>query len=181
MHRELLVAVVDQTLLNRNRVSCLTMPFTFTTEEYADMVFICVVCEGNATAAVAEYHRRYPHRRIPNPKTISGFNTLRHTATLPSFHTPYKRSPQHNVAEEENILDIVQRSPLTSTRRVARRLGVTLSMVWRTLLANELYLYHLKEVKYLEPQDYAHRVEFCTWLNGNGREFPALLCSHGMV
>ena len=113
-----------QTLLNRNRVSCLTMPFTFTTEEYADMVFICVVCEGNATAAVAEYHRRYPHRRIPNPKTISGFNTLRHTATLPSFHTPYKRSPQHNVAEEENILDAVQHSPRTSTRRVARRLVV---------------------------------------------------------
>ena len=38
MHRESFDAVVDQTLLNYcNRVSCLTMPFTFTTEEYADI------------------------------------------------------------------------------------------------------------------------------------------------
>jgi hypothetical protein len=41
------------------------------------MVFILGVCDGNATAASAEYRRRYPNRRIPNPKTIQRtFNTL---------------------------------------------------------------------------------------------------------
>jgi hypothetical protein len=40
------------------------MPQTFSTEEYADMVFILGVCDGDATAASVEY------RRIPNHKTI---------------------------------------------------------------------------------------------------------------
>ena len=45
------------------------------------MVFIYCVCDGNATAAAAEYQCCYPNYRNPNPKTFSGtFNTL-----MPSF------------------------------------------------------------------------------------------------
>ena len=48
------------------------------------MVFIYGVCDGNATAAAAEYQRRYSNRRNPNPKTFSGaFNTLRQSGSLP--------------------------------------------------------------------------------------------------
>jgi hypothetical protein len=46
------------------------MPYKFSTEEYADIVFVYGVCDGNATAAATEYHRRYPNRRIPSPKSI---------------------------------------------------------------------------------------------------------------
>jgi hypothetical protein len=38
---------------------------TFSTEEYADMVFILGVCDGNATDASTEYRGRYLNRRIP--------------------------------------------------------------------------------------------------------------------
>lgn len=49
------------------------------------MVFIYGICDGNATAAAAEYQRRYPNNRMPNPKTFSGtLNTLRQSGSLPS-------------------------------------------------------------------------------------------------
>ena len=111
------------------------------------MVFIYGVCDGNATAAAAEYQRRYPNRRKPNPKTISGtFNTLRQSGSLPSVNIQYERDHERNVREEENILDIVHGSPGTSTRRVARRLGCSHSRVWRTLKENEMYPYHTQTV-----------------------------------
>jgi hypothetical protein len=91
------------------------MPYTFSTEEYTDMVFIFGVCDGNARDAAAEYHRRYGNRRIPNRKTFSGaFNTLRQTGSLPSVHIHYEQNRQHDVAAEENIIDAVQRSPRVS-------------------------------------------------------------------
>ena len=140
------------------------------------MVFIYGVCDGNATAAAAEYQRRYPNRRTPNPKTFSGtFNTLRQSGSLPSVNIQYERDHERNVREEENILDIVHGSPGTSTRRVARRLGCSHSRVWRTLNENEMYPYHTQTVQHLHPGDLIRRVEFCNWLQGNGREFYRLI------
>jgi hypothetical protein len=147
------------------------MPQTFSTEEHAEMVFIlggCDVCDGNATAASAEYRRQYPNRRILNPKTIQRtFNTLRETGSLPSVRIHSERDPEHQSVEEENILDTVQRSPHASTRHLARCCGVTQSMVWRTLNENRLHPYHLQKVQHLQPGDTARRLDFCNWLNEN--------------
>jgi hypothetical protein len=96
------------------------MPQTFSTEEYADMVFILGVCDGNATATFAEYHRRYPNRRIPNPKTIQRiFNKLLETGLLLSVRLHCERDPEHQSVEEENILGAVQCSLCASTRHLA--------------------------------------------------------------
>ena len=66
-------------------------------EEYADMVFIYGVCDGNATAVAPEYQRRYPNRRKPNPKIISGtFNSLRQSGSLPSVNIQYERDHERN-------------------------------------------------------------------------------------
>ena len=43
-----------------------TMPFTFSFEEYADMIYVYWFCDGNSVLAVAEYQQRFPNRRIPN-------------------------------------------------------------------------------------------------------------------
>jgi hypothetical protein len=87
------------------------MPQTFSTEEYAEMVFILGgwdVCDSNATAASAEYRRQYPNRRILNPKTIQRtFNTLRETGSLPSVRIHGECDPERQSVEEENILDAV--------------------------------------------------------------------------
>ena len=45
------------------------MPFLFSHVEYCDMNYVYGYCDGNASAAVNEYRRRYPERRIP-PKRV---------------------------------------------------------------------------------------------------------------
>jgi len=42
------------------------MPFVFSHVEYCDMHFVCGFCDGNARAAVEEYQRLFPDRRIPS-------------------------------------------------------------------------------------------------------------------
>jgi len=42
------------------------MPFVFSHVEYCDMHFVYGFCNGNASAAVEEYQRRFPDRRIPS-------------------------------------------------------------------------------------------------------------------
>ena len=61
-------------------------------------------------------------------------------------------------------------SPRASTRRIARRLRVPHTRVWRTLHAEGMYAYHVQRVKHLGPDDFAERLEFCKWLSGS-REF----------
>ncbi|KAJ4450138.1 hypothetical protein ANN_01545 [Periplaneta americana] len=50
---------------------------TFSTEQYADVLFILGVFDDESNAASAEYQRWYSNRRIPNPRTIvRTFSTL---------------------------------------------------------------------------------------------------------
>ena len=44
----------------------LKMSNIFTNAEYADMLYVYGFCDGSATAAVEEYRRRFPTRRIPD-------------------------------------------------------------------------------------------------------------------
>jgi hypothetical protein len=142
------------------------------------MVFISGVCDGNAAAASAEYHRRYPNRRNPNHKTIQRtFNTLWETGSLLSVRLHSEHDPEHQSVEEENILDAVQRSPRASTRCLALCCGVPQSMVWRTLNENRLHPYHLQKVQHLQPGDPAHRLDFCNWLNENRHLYHYILAS----
>lgn len=93
------------------------MLYLFTTKEYADKVFTLGVCNGNATVAAVEYERRYPNRRIPDSKTISGtFQELWETGTLLSILTSYEHSIQHHADIDEIIIDTVQHSPGISTQ-----------------------------------------------------------------
>ena len=41
------------------------MPFVFSHVEYCDMHFVYGFCDCNARAAVDEYQRRFPDRKIP--------------------------------------------------------------------------------------------------------------------
>jgi hypothetical protein len=104
------------------------MPHISTNAEYADMLYVCGFCDGSA-AAVAECLRLFPTRRIPDRRVFSKeFNTLRERGTLPSAHVSSERA-QHAEAQE-NVLEMVQRSPTTSTRRLSTRLGVSRTRVW---------------------------------------------------
>jgi hypothetical protein len=49
-----------------------TTPFTFSFEEYADMIYVYGFCDGNPGLAAAEYQHRFPNRRIPNRRVFTG-------------------------------------------------------------------------------------------------------------
>jgi len=85
-----------------------------------------------------------------------------------------RRSIQ-TVEEQEEIVGMVQRSPTTSTRRIASRLRVPQSRMWRTLHYDGLYPFHHQPVQHLHPGDDAHRPEFCHWLSHNRELLPYIL------
>jgi hypothetical protein len=145
-----------------NIVEIFKMPHIFTNVEYADMLYVYGFCDGSATAAVEEYRRRFPTRRIPDRRVFSKvFNTLRESGTLPSVHTSSERGRQQSVEEQENIIEMVHRSPTTSMRRIAARLGVPKTRVWKTLHEDSLYPFHLQHVQNLHRGDSAVRLQFC--------------------
>jgi len=62
------------------------MPFLFSHVEYCDMRYVYGYCDGNASAAVNEYQRRYPERIIPSKRIFTSVEqTLHDNACLPSF------------------------------------------------------------------------------------------------
>ncbi|KAJ8978051.1 hypothetical protein NQ317_015232 [Molorchus minor] len=50
--------------------------------------------------------------------------------------------PQHMLQTEEEVLDIVEDDPSTSTREIARQVNVSQHKVWTTLRENQLYPFH---------------------------------------
>jgi hypothetical protein len=133
------------------------MPHIFTNGEYADMLYVYGFCNGSVIAVTEEYRRRLPLSRIPDCRVFSMvFNTFREGGTLPSAHVSserprqqhmeeqenivemVQRSPttsmrQQHMEEQENIVEMVQRSPTTSMRKLSTRLGDSRTRVWQTL------------------------------------------------
>jgi len=77
------------------------MPHIFTNAEYADMMYVYGFCDGSATAAVEEYRRRFPMRRIPDRRVFyKVFNTLRECGTLPIAHFSFEWARKQNMEEK---------------------------------------------------------------------------------
>ena len=101
-----------------------TMPFTFSFEEYAYMIYVYGFCDGNSVLAVAEYQQRFPNRTIPNRRVFTGvYQALRDTSRFPGVLIAAERGVNEGV-NEEGIVRMVHRIPRKSTRRIARPLRV---------------------------------------------------------
>jgi len=138
------------------------MPFLFSHVQYCDMNFVYGFCNSNAHAAVEDYQRRFPDRRIPSRGVYTRINqTLRDTGCLPSVAVRSEREVVRTINTRENILEIVQRSLRLSTRRLAYRICETRMQVWRTSHEEDLYPYHDQRVQHLEPSDHAQRMDLC--------------------
>jgi hypothetical protein len=79
--------------------------------------------------------------------------------------------------DEEDVLDIVQDNPSTSTRRhissaTGRRF---LSAVWRTLRENQLYNFLVQPGQWLKPGDKHLRLQFCQWVLHKTVDTPQFL------
>ena len=126
------------------------MPFVFSHVEYCDMHFVYGFCDGNARAAVEEYKRRFPDRRIPSRSVFTRIHqTLRDTGSLPSVSVQSEREVVRTINTRENILQMVQRSPCLSTCRMASRIGVSRMQVCRNLHDEDLYPYRDQRVQHL--------------------------------
>ena len=78
------------------------------------------------TVAVGKYCRRFPMRRIPDRRVFyKVFSTLGECGTLPSSHVSSERARQQHVDEQENILEMVQRSHTTRKRKLSTCLDVS--------------------------------------------------------
>ena len=127
MNRQLAVVTVDIDIVG---VLC-EMPHIFTNAENVDMICVYDFCDGSATVAVEKYRRQFPMRRIPDRRVFhKAFNTLRECGTLPNAHVTPELALKQDMEEQENFLDMVQRSPTTDTRKLAARIGVSRTRVW---------------------------------------------------
>ena len=139
--------------------------FVFSHVEYCVMHFVYGFCYGNACAAVQEYQRRFPDRRIPSRSVFTRIHqTLRVTGSLPSVSLQSEREVVWTINTRENILQMVQKSPRLSTRRIASRIGVSCMQLWRTLHEEDFYPYHDQRVQHLEPGNYVQRMDLCHWV-----------------
>lgn len=142
----------------------------YTTQEYAEMHFLYGFCDGNALAARREYALRYPDRRTPSSAVFTRLHQrLVDTGTV---HKPAHEVGNiiHDIGLEDVVINTVQNNPQTSSRQVAREVGVSQWKVLDILHKNKLHPYHFTPVQALEPTDFAPRVEFCRWLLNNDIE-----------
>ena len=146
------------------------MPFTYTNEEYSDMVFVYGFCNGSANGARAEYQRRYPNRRCPSVKVFYRvMQHLRDNGTFPGIYATAERVVgRGGEREARGIMEAVEQSPGISTRRVSLRLGIPRMKTWRKLKKEGLHPYHIQKVQHLQ-EDHENRVQFCSWLEGNAQ------------
>jgi len=90
------------------------------------MHFVYGFCNGNARAAVEEYQRRFPNRRIPSRGVFTRIHqSMGETGCLPSVAVHSEREVVRTINTRENILQMVQRSPPLPTRRMALHWRIT--------------------------------------------------------
>lgn len=148
----------------------------FTNEEYADIVFIYGYANGNASAASREYLRRFPNKRQPSRRVFSdAYQRLRRNG-IGSKHTGGANF-RHNAGQEEQVIDAVLNEPGISTRRIASRLEVSHSFVWRTIHREVLHPYHKQNVQHLQPNDHEPRLLYCQWLLRQHEQNPNFISS----
>src|SRR5215510_5641846 len=97
------------------------MPFVFSHVEYCDLHFVYGFCDINARAAAVEYHRRIPSQSV----FTRIHQTMRDNGSLQCVSVQSERKVVRTINTRENILQMVQRSPRLSTRRMASRIGVS--------------------------------------------------------
>ena len=98
------------------------------------MHFVYGFCDGNARAAVEEYQRRFPDRRIPYRGVFTCIHqTMRETGCLPSVGVQSEREVVRMINTRGNIFEMVQRSPRLSTRKWP------LALAYRVCRCGELY------------------------------------------
>ncbi|RLU25697.1 hypothetical protein DMN91_001854 [Ooceraea biroi] len=134
----------------------------FSAREYTDMVITYGMAGENGNAAVRLYAERFSDRVHPSCVTLTRcIQRLRETGSVVPNRVRPGAVMRHDVRTEERILREFERNPRNSVRRVAGALGISNSLVHRTLRRSGLRSYHYQRVQQLLPGDAQPRIFFC--------------------
>lgn len=151
--------------------------YKYTNAEMADIHFTYGMAHGNAQAARRMYHARFPQRVTPHVQTF--INVHARLCETGSFKrttdVPGRPATVRTVAIEEAVLNRIEEDPQTSTRKIARELNITHTLVWQILRSQQLYPYHMQRVQALLPRDFPLRVDLCVWLRNRLVRTPDFL------
>ncbi|KAJ8956459.1 hypothetical protein NQ318_010773 [Aromia moschata] len=108
------------------------------------------------------YSEQYPERRLPHHTTFTNIHQrLREFVKFEKrSHDSGRTREVRTEALEKDVLNLIEESPETSTRKIDRVLNVTI----RILKEQQLYAYHLQRMQALPIRDILSRVVFCQWL-----------------
>lgn len=135
----------------------------YTIEEYVQMLHFYYVCDGVFAEAARAYSERWPNRRHPDAHTIrDAHRRFIETGNVMPQHQGAGRPRGVLIpAMEDRILRCFDDDPTTSTRAVARQVGVCHSQVHNVVREAGRHPYHYRPVHDLLPADFQHRVNFC--------------------
>jgi len=88
------------------------------------------------------------------------------TDCLPSVAVQSEREVVPLINARDNTLEMVQRSPRLSTRRIASHIAMSHMQVWQTLHEENLHPYHDHGV-HLELGDPAQHMDLCHWITAH--------------
>lgn len=147
-------------------------------QEYVSMVEVYIQCNGNSHAAARLYRERWPDRlQQPDRRTIGEAHRrfIETGNVLPQRHDAGRPRDVLNPIMEERIEQLFEDDPTTSTRAVARQVGVHHSQVHAVVRAAGKHPYHYRRVQELLPGDFHRRVNFCAGLVAQVRVNPDIL------
>ncbi|CAH2083514.1 unnamed protein product [Euphydryas editha] len=111
----------------------------------------------------------FSNRRVPTASVILNANQrLRDFGQfrIPT-HAQGRGRVEYPVLLQEDILEYFENNPEASTRKAARRFGVSQWTVWNLLHKEGLHPYHIRDIQELRANDYEPRVNFCRWFLQN--------------
>jgi len=132
----------------------------FTSEEYADMIFLYGKADGSSAAARRMYSEKFPRRPLPNERVfVSTFSRLRQTGSV--LKPTGGRTSGLSRRVEEEVLNLVEENPTTSVRKLSRLTPPSKSTIHRIIKKHQLHPYHYTPVQALHDGDFQRRLDFC--------------------
>ena len=143
-------------------------------EEYADLYFVYGFCNDDDTDALEEYRQRHPRRRIHDRRGFTRVHQyLGGKGSFSSVNRRAKPQVQRSVEEKQNVIDMLQRSPRSSTRISARL--ILLISVENAMYGEWLHRNHIQSIQHLGRAVMGKQPQFCGWINANSHTIHNLL------
>ncbi|CAL1678200.1 unnamed protein product [Lasius platythorax] len=130
--------------------------------EVVDVLLVLGECLQNYREASRVYRNRYPERKHPNHSEIRYLEQRARQGHL-------RRYQEHRVYNNEDdvrvlvILATIHLNPHTSSRVMAREIGISKTTILRILKKVKYHPYHITLTHTLSQLDMQLRVQFCHW------------------